>query len=116
MAAMKLPKETAEQQHARQQAIQAATLNAARIPLQVAAQVAENGNLDAITDAGAAADMARAALRAAALNVRVNLSSLEDQQTSGDLMDSLTTLEDRAATLLDRVNNALKDRFGPALA
>lgn len=125
MAAMKLPKETAEQQHARQQAIQAATLNAARIPLQVAAQaiealelaaqVAENGNLNAITDAGAAADMARAALRAAAINVRVNLSSLEDQQTSGDLMDNLTTLEDRAATLLDRVNNALKDRFGPAL-
>ncbi|GAB4499279.1 MAG: hypothetical protein OHK0052_14060 [Anaerolineales bacterium] len=125
MAAMKLPKETPEQQTARQQAIQAATLNAARIPLQVAeqtiealelaAQVAENGNLNAITDAGAAANMARAALRSAALNVRINLSSLEDQQTSGDLMDRLTMLEDRAATLLDRVNNALKDRFGPAL-
>ncbi|RMF47000.1 MAG: hypothetical protein D6755_05825, partial [Anaerolineae bacterium] len=126
MAAFKMPKGTSEEQNRRKQAIQEATLQAAKVPLGVAhmvvdvldlvAQVAELGNTNAITDAGTAAALSKAALSGASLNVRINLTSLDDQHAAGTLMDELTSLEDRAAILMERVRTALQDRGGPALA
>ncbi len=126
MAAFKLPKGTPQEQEARRQAIEVATLEAARVPLMVAekvlavlelaADVAELGNVSALTDVGTAAAMAGAALSGASLNVRINLTSLQDQKTAGRLMDELSALEDRAAILTERVRTALQDRVGPALA
>ncbi len=126
MAAFKLPKGSPQEQEARRQAIEVATVEAARVPLMVAqkvlavlelaADVAELGNVNALTDVGTAAAMARAALSGASLNVRINLTSLQDQKTAGARMDELSTLEDRAAMLIERVRTALQDRVGPALA
>jgi formiminotetrahydrofolate cyclodeaminase len=39
------------------------------------------GNLSAISDAGAGANLALAALKSAALNVRINLQGLEQEQS-----------------------------------
>ncbi len=126
MAAFKLPKGTPEEQERRKAAIQQATLEAAKVPLRVAhkvvdvlelaAQAAELGNVNAITDAGTAAALSKAALSGASLNVRINLTSLDDQHAAGSLMDELSALEDRAAMLMERVRTALQDRGGPALA
>ncbi|GAB4530053.1 MAG: hypothetical protein Fur0018_17070 [Anaerolineales bacterium] len=126
MAALKRPKGTPEEQKSRQAAIETATLDAARVPLDVARRVVETlelaadvaslGNVNALTDAGTAAALARAALSGASLNVRINLTSLQDQKTAGALMDELTALEDRAAMLIERVRTALQDRGGPALS
>ncbi len=126
MAAFKMPKGTPEEQKARSQAIEQATLEAAKVPLatahkvvdvlELAAEVAEKGNTNALTDAGTAAALARAALSGSSLNVRINLTSLQDQKGAGALMDDLTSLEDRAAMLVERVRTAMQDRVGPALA
>ena len=76
----------------KQAAIEAATLGAAEVPLQVARlarQVAELaqtiaaiGNRNATTDATAGAILAHAAVQIALLNVRVNLVDMQDDKTA----------------------------------
>ncbi len=69
--------------------MEAATLGAAHVPLEVAAQGGGGagagaaggrscGNLNAISDAGTGAALARAALTGAGYNVRINVASLQD--------------------------------------
>ena len=94
-AAYKLPKEPADAASARAQAITAALLQAARVPLEtarccvriaaLAARVAASGNSNAVTDAGVAALLADAGCRAASYNVRVNVSSLTDRTAGAAL-------------------------------
>jgi formiminotetrahydrofolate cyclodeaminase len=88
MAAFRLPKETAAEQATRSEAIQAGYRTAVEPPsavgeralrlLELALQVADEGNPNAVSDAGVAAELAFAALEGAALNVRINLSSITD--------------------------------------
>jgi formiminotetrahydrofolate cyclodeaminase len=88
MSAFRMPKESDEQKAARSKAIQEATRGAAEIPLEVhqrtvdlmqlASQAAEKGNVNSISDAGVAAEMARAAAGSAAMNVQINLGGLKD--------------------------------------
>ncbi len=107
MAARRLPKATEEQKAARQQAILEATRKAAQVPLRtarlaaevldLAAQIATIGNLNAITDAGTAAALARAALTGAALNVRINALDLPQEEAQA-LVDEITRLTHQADT------------------
>lgn len=86
--AFKLPKDTDDEKEHRSRQIQAATRIAADIPLEVArraygmmdliSQAALEGNQNAVTDACVAMMCARNAVLGAALNVRINLSSLKD--------------------------------------
>lgn len=86
--AYRLPKESAGQQADRRAAIQAALEAASRTPLetaracvavlQLAAQVAQLGNPNAVTDAAVGALLAHAGLTGALLNVRANLGSIDD--------------------------------------
>ncbi len=89
MAAFRLPKETPEQQAERSEAIQAGYRTATEPPtavceravriLELAAEVAADGNPNAVSDAGVAALLASAALDGAALNVRINLGAIRDE-------------------------------------
>lgn len=125
LAAYRLPKETAQEQAARQQAVEAATLQASRVPLEVmrqlvevlelAVQVVEHGNLNALTDAASGAELAQAALRSASLNVRINVSALQDSAMVSSLWEELTAIQDRAAILSARIHTWVSDRGGPAL-
>ncbi|GAB4478230.1 MAG: hypothetical protein Kow0088_17890 [Anaerolineales bacterium] len=120
MNALRLPKETDAEQKARQEAIQAATLQAATVPLQVAqgavealqlaAEVVAKGNLNAISDGGSAAAQAQAALRGAALNVRINLQGLEDASATQNMLSELEQLEAQAKDLWEQVKASLKER------
>jgi formiminotetrahydrofolate cyclodeaminase len=88
MAAFRLPKETDADKAARQEAIQAATQQATLTPLATARACAEVielchtaagvGNSNAVSDAGAGAACAQAGLRAASLNVLINLPAITD--------------------------------------
>jgi len=88
MAAYRLPKETQEDQAARQAAIQRALQAATRVPLEtasacagvlkLAAQVIGKINPNALSDAGAAALLADAGLKGAQLNVAINLADIHD--------------------------------------
>lgn len=125
MSALRMPKETAEEQQARDTALQTATLQAATVPfevaqgaveaLQLAAEVVAQGNLNAISDGGSAAAQAQAALRGAALNVRINLQGLEDSAAVEKMVGELEMLEARANALWEQIKNSLKERAGLAV-
>jgi glutamate formiminotransferase/formiminotetrahydrofolate cyclodeaminase len=122
MAAFKLPKGTEAQQAARAEAIERATVGATEVPLRVAraaaqvlglaAAAAEKGNVNASSDAGSAAQLALAALRSAALNVRVNAASLNDRDASLRYLDEIGVLEQRAEELAANVRRINFDRAG----
>jgi methenyltetrahydrofolate cyclohydrolase len=86
--AYKMPKDTEAQQAARSAAVQAGLVVAANVPLEICRVVvevcrlsktaAELGNPQAVTDAGIGAVLGEAAAVGAALNVKINLSSIKD--------------------------------------
>lgn len=122
MAALKLPKDTPDQQTSRQRALETATLNAASVPLQVAqgavqalrlaAEVIVKGNLNAISDGGSAAAQAQAALSGAALNVRINLKDYATLPGADGMLAELKNLEQEAAQLQSQIKAALSERGG----
>jgi formiminotetrahydrofolate cyclodeaminase len=99
LVAYRLPKETAEEKAARRKAVQDGLVVAADVPLEIcrvavevcrlAKVAAELGNANAVTDAGIGALLGEAAAVGAALNVRINLGSIEDaeyvQRTSAEI-------------------------------
>jgi formiminotetrahydrofolate cyclodeaminase len=120
MAAFRLPKTTDEEKAARSEAIQTATQKATLTPLATAqacaevielGQVAvEKGNPNAISDAGAGVTFAQAGLRAAALNVLINLPSIKDETfvaTRRAELDHILTNYD----LADQVYESVKSKI-----
>ncbi|WP_349687992.1 cyclodeaminase/cyclohydrolase family protein [Acidaminococcus sp. DS4831] len=117
MAAFKLPKDTDEAKKARSAAIQDATKGAALVPFRVgqkanelfalAEEVITKGNQNAITDGAVAAMNARAAVRGAFLNVKINLGSIKDGLFVEDLQKKMAEIENevdaREQALLDKV-------------
>jgi formiminotetrahydrofolate cyclodeaminase len=93
MEAMNIPKENDQQKALRSAAIQAATKEAALLPLTVMRHcidalaltkiVVLKGNPNAISDAGVSALMLKAACDGAALNVRINLTTIKDVEFVG---------------------------------
>ena len=68
--------------------------------------------MNAISDAGAGAQLALAAFRSAALNVRINLLGLEADPEPARLLDALGALETQVAAALQAVDEALLKRAG----
>ena len=112
MAAFRMPKETPEEQAARSQAIQDGYRAAVEPPMRVctqsvrvlelALQVAERGNPNAVSDAGVAAELAFAALEGAALNVRINLTSITDDAYRTRHDDRLSSGQARGRALREQ--------------
>ncbi len=122
LATFKLPKDTDEQKDARNAAILTATLNAAHIPLHVAEDVvkvmelalkcAQDGNVNAISDAMSGFALSRAALTAAGYNVKININSLEDKSAGEKLLEELADLEKKATKLEKEIRHVMKERGG----
>jgi len=120
MAALKLLKDTPEQAAWRTLAVQQASLTAAQVPLEaarkavavleLAMQVTTYGNLNAITDGGSGAALARAALTSAGWNVQVNCLSLQGHPACDSMLGELRQLEARAAELEAHVLHQLSLR------
>ena len=125
MAAFKLPKETTEQVQKRQETIERSTLEAAKVPLEVAhmalqvleliEQAATLGNLNAISDAGSGGALARAALTGAGLNVRINAASLQNQPAAESLLTELAGIEAKASLLEEKIHLTIQERGGISL-
>jgi glutamate formiminotransferase/formiminotetrahydrofolate cyclodeaminase len=106
MEAFGMPKGTPEEKAARSEAIQAATLYASEVPLEtmresfkafeICRAMAETGNPNSVSDAGVGALAARAAVRGASMNVRINASSLKDKATAQRLIDEANALAEKA--------------------
>jgi formiminotetrahydrofolate cyclodeaminase len=119
-----LPRETAEQQSQRAQAIQHALLGAMEPPRAIAAATLDClhatvamttiGNPSAISDAGCAAILADAALRCANLNVLANVALLRDHPTGAAARVECAAREVEAAPLLAQVLEHVGQRLGGA--
>lgn len=102
-AAFQMPKDTDEQKAARSAQIQEATKIAANVPMEVARrvysllsdieEVVSNGNQNAVTDGCVAMMSARNAIIGALFNVRINLTSIKDEQFVADMTAEADRLE-----------------------
>ena len=125
LQAFKLPKNTPEEEAARETAIEQATFHASEVPLQAArkalrvmevcARAAAIGNLNAISDAASGATMAKAALTAAGYNVRINVHGLHKKDLGAPLLFELESLEARAAQVEKQLKTVLNERGGLGL-
>ena len=121
-AAYKLQKETPVQVAARDAAIQAALMKAAAVPLEtaracvavakLAASCAQNGNTNAVSDAGVAALLAEAACKGAAYNVRINVSSMSDPHAGRELADEAAALVHECASAAIDAQSAVERAIG----
>lgn len=122
MAAFRLPKGTEEELAQRNAAIQRATIVAAEVPLatardalsvlELALTVARKGNVNAVSDAASAAWMSMASIQSAALNVRINATTIEDQALRSGWESEIARIITRAESLLAQVQEAAVTRGG----
>ena len=121
-AAFQMPKETDEEKAARSAQIQEATKIAANVPMEVARrvyslrsdieEVVANGNQNAVTDGCVAMMSARNAIIGALFNVRINLTSIKDEQYVADMTAEADRLEreviEREAKVIEYTKEACK--------
>ena len=119
--ALKMPKETDEQKKVRSKAIQEGYKTAAQVPLDTARTclqildtaktVAEIGNVKSITDAAVSALMASSGVESAILNVKINLSSIKDEdfvkKISNELENILKNVSYKTQEILKIVNSKI---------
>ena len=113
MAASRLPQGTAAEKAARDQALAEATRGAIEVPLQVMTTaldamatiraMAETGLPSSVSDAAVGALCARAAVRGAHYNVRINVGDLADDAARKDYLASAAGLDRKAAELEDAI-------------
>lgn len=106
MAVFAMPKKTDAEKAARAEALEAATLYATQVPLRtmnkayevfdLVENMAGNGNPASVTDAGVGALAARAAVRGAGLNVRINAAGLKDRKAAEALVAEAEKIEQEA--------------------
>ncbi len=109
ITAYKMPKDSDEEKAARAAAVQAGLIVAANVPLDIcrvaieacrlAKVAADLGNPAAVTDAGIGAILGEAAVVGAALNVKINLGSIKDQEYVEQAAAEIAALEAEAASL-----------------
>jgi formiminotetrahydrofolate cyclodeaminase len=114
MAAYRLPRATDEEIALRKQKIQEAIKHAALVPLEVARDVLAvidlagqailKGNKNAASDGAVAAMNARTAALAAIYNVRINLSSIDDESFVEKLEQEVNELQNM---VVEKENEAL---------
>ncbi|MDE6668844.1 MAG: glutamate formimidoyltransferase [Muribaculaceae bacterium] len=107
MAVFAMPKKSDAEKAARAKAMEEATLYATEVPLRtmetaaeafgVIREMAERGNSNSVTDAGVGALAARAAVRGAFLNVRINAAGLKDRARAEALIERGAAIEADAA-------------------
>ncbi|NCC97954.1 MAG: methenyltetrahydrofolate cyclohydrolase, partial [Synergistales bacterium] len=121
MAAMKLPKATDEEKAARSKAMQEATKKAIEVPFETMKECAamvkladiasKKGNPNAVTDAGSAAVLARAAAVAASYNVKINLMGLKDEafaaKIRSEMEETLKAIESSVAAIESSVEASI---------
>ena len=119
-AAFKLPKSSDDEKKARRAAIQEALKGACDVPLKVmeeclaviglAKNAVQRGNVNAVSDGAAGAELARAALKVASYNVKINLGGIKDEQFVSEArtrLDEMSYMGTAAANTVDSHVNEL---------
>lgn len=118
VVAYRLPKASDDEKAARRVAVQSALRGAAEVPLDVmracqagltvAVDIARHGNPSARSDVGVAIELLIAALKGAALNVTINLQSIDDAGWVDGVMSEVGRLEAAAPLLASDTRAALQ--------
>jgi formiminotetrahydrofolate cyclodeaminase len=121
-AAFKLPRESEEEKTERAAQIQEALKLATEVPAGIAEKClevarlsetsAEIGNVGAVSDAGVAVLLAEAAAQSAALNVKINVNSIDDRDFSDSKWARIQEILKEAAALRDRVVKVTYEKLG----
>ena len=121
MAAYKLPKETDEEKAARNVEIQKSLKYAIQTPYDIVVlsgkaisllgEILANGNQNAITDIGVGTMLLMVGLEGGILNVKVNLTSIEDaayvEKITKEIYEIRATAEKEKERIMEIVNSAL---------
>ena len=105
-AAYGMPKDTDAERAAQSAALQQALVGACEVPLEVIEScvfVARHGSVLALSDAGAAAVLAKAALMAASLNVVINIGSMDDVERADGYRNQMEDLLAAGGAMADEV-------------
>ena len=118
MTAFKLPKTMDREKTARKREIQNSFKHAALVPLEVAqnaikvldlaGKAVHNGNKNAVTDGAVAAMNARTAAFAALYNVKINLSSIEDEGFVKKIAGEVNALEAQVTAKEEKILSSVK--------
>ncbi len=117
MATFGLPRGTEEEKQKRYEAIENATQKAIEVPIKVmeksqraaelALEMTKIGNLNAISDAGIAGELALSACRSASYNVLINLNFLKGEEYAKNtktkykkLLKEVKTIQDEIASIV----------------
>jgi formiminotetrahydrofolate cyclodeaminase len=121
MAAYGLPRQSDEQKQTRTQAVQVALKRAADVSLEIvsacrqviglSSPVAEKGNLNVVSDAGVAVVSAEAGLKAATLNVIINLNFIKDEAYVTAKQAELDELLAEQAATADKIYELVKSKI-----
>ncbi len=122
MEANRLPAGSSKEKKRKQQEIQLANQSAVEVPLEVisaslkildlADQLVERGNPNSLSDAGVAAEVALAAVRGAAMNVLINLPSMESESYRRDKESAVRELISQAEAKHKIVHRKTFKRLG----
>ena len=120
--ASQMPKDNPLMREKRRQVLQEALKEAAEVPWRVSQsslQVIElaekrlpKGNPNLITDVGVGVLLAEAALKSAALNVKINLSFIKDEEYKSRRSKIIEEILSRASQIKDKVLKAIEERMG----
>lgn len=121
-AAYGMARDTDEAAAAQRAALQVALVDACEVPLEIMRQcvqviescvfMAKHGSVLALSDAGAAVMLAKAALLSASLNVRINIGSMADKARAKAYRDQMEDLIAAGGTLADDVYAGVVERLG----
>jgi glutamate formiminotransferase/formiminotetrahydrofolate cyclodeaminase len=121
MDAFGLPRESAEEKAARSAAIEKATKHAAEIPLklmetasrsyELLAQMGDKGNPASVSDVGVGALATRACIEGAALNVRINLANLKDENFKSALQETMARIQAESESQFKKIDQIVQSKL-----
>ncbi|HPL53090.1 MAG TPA: cyclodeaminase/cyclohydrolase family protein [Bacillota bacterium] len=122
MEAMRLPKDTEEQNRIRMEKIREASLYALRVPLKTAEccfellknqeTIAKYGNKNAVSDVGVGTLFALSGLEGAVLNVNINLPGIEDEAVKTEAYRKCRKLSEEGRKIQNEILNIVNSRIG----
>lgn len=121
MEAFRLPKKTEEEKKIQTSAVEDATKNAIMVPfkvmetalqsMEVLEEMAKIGNPNSISDIGVGVMAARACVRGAFLNVKINASDLGDKEFVNEIMKKGNQVEEKAATKEEEILKLVESKI-----
>lgn len=121
-AAFKMPRDTEEEKEARRVKVQEGLKAATEVPFRITEKCAdvarlsltagEIGNVGAVSDAGVAVLLAEAAAQSGALNVKINIGSIEDEAYCAAKWARVQEILSETGELRERVMRLTYEKLG----